>query len=510
MNKYGGQVEMELINVINNEKVGKTNTENAIAAIISLLFSWMFLIKSQVHPWICDCARVDSSVFKTVALMMERGYMPYRDSFDHKGPVIYILNYLGNKIAYYWGIWVIELICASITIFVMYKIARLSSSIISSAVATLLALSLLFIYFEGGNFTEEYAMPCIAIATYIFLDYIKNYRLSKIRIILAGAGLGGVLMLRPNMIAVWIVFCIYIFVKLATGGKIKDLCNIIILFLIGMGIVILPILVWLALNNDLLYFWEDYIVFNMQYSTDNNISVKLAAFIKFSSTKLYFVSIFGLLYHMTNAKQRSVNIPYFIYMVTSVALIALSGYEFNHYGMVLIPVMVYPLSLIFYRIESVEQVNVKKALLMLVWIYALCNVILPNWEDVLRSIPKSYANRAEREFDSNEDVKGVLNCIEQYTDAEDSISVYGNYNIAYVLSERKHATRYSYQFPIGRVKPEILDEYFSQLQAEQPKAIVIMKDYHHERIENFIADNNYSKVWSADPEDSQSLAVYKK
>lgn len=84
-----------------------------------------------------------------------------------------------------------------------------------------------------------------------------------------------------------------------------------------------------------------------------------------------------------------------------------------------------------------------------------------------------YFGTVENEIDSNWDMNCILHVINEYTIPDDAISVYGNYDLIYVLSKRKHATRYSYQFPIGRVKQEIIDEYHAQLQEELPTVIVV-------------------------------------
>ena len=214
---HGNNINNRVIHFIAYDK------ESILALISSLILSMIFMFNSPLHPWKGGASATDSSVFKTVAFMMEKGYMPYRDTFDHKGPVIYLLNYLGNKISDYRGIWVIEAFFLIVLIFAMYKIARLSCSIISSAITVLLALSILFTYFEGGNLTEEYAMPCIAIALFIFMDYLLNDKISNLRIMSAGIGCGIVLMLRPNMIAVWAVFCLFIFVDLLKERNYKQL-----------------------------------------------------------------------------------------------------------------------------------------------------------------------------------------------------------------------------------------------------------------------------------------------
>ena len=56
------------------------------------LLVFAFTIASPLHPFVDGTPYTDSSVFETVAMMMQRGYMPYRDSFDHKGPVFIKLH----------------------------------------------------------------------------------------------------------------------------------------------------------------------------------------------------------------------------------------------------------------------------------------------------------------------------------------------------------------------------------------------------------------------------------
>ena len=85
------------------------NKENLIVFIAAAVLAFFFLLNSPIHIWRLADTDVDSSVFKTVALMIDKGYMPYKDSFDHKGPLIYVLNYWGLKISYYRGVWLFEM-----------------------------------------------------------------------------------------------------------------------------------------------------------------------------------------------------------------------------------------------------------------------------------------------------------------------------------------------------------------------------------------------------------------
>ncbi len=72
-----------------------------------------------------------------------------------------------------------------------------------------------------------------------------------------------------------------------------------------------------------------------------------------------------------------------------------------------------------------------------------------------------------------------------------------NWNVIYVLCNRMHATRYSYQFPIGEVNPPIMDEYMDSLQKELPRIIVIEPNHYDENIQEFLENNNYMNIYDS-------------
>ena len=483
----------------NNELISKykeiIKKENFIAIVLSGAAALIFMFNSPLHPWSSEVTLIDSSVFKTVALMMENGYMPYRDSFDHKGPFLYLLNYCGNRISEYRGVWVIEVFTLSITFFMMYKIARLSCQKVAAVVTTLTASSLLFGYFAGGNFSEEYAMPCIAVSLYFFLDYLINEYTSRLRLVICGVSFGIVLMLRPNMIAAWIVFCTAIIIVLR-----KTLNTVLTLakwFVGGMLMIIIPIIFWLIINNDFYYFYMDYISFNILYSSVEGgratFSAKWVSFFAFFNTTVIIIAFLSNIIHLNYRK--NVSISYLIYMIMSIVLSVMSGMHYEHYGMILVPATVWPISLIFYDIEKIKEKDIKKLLMILVSIYLLCSIVLPNWINIISSIPEKFENRNEVYRD--EDIVNILNLIEEHTDETEKISVYGNWDVIYVLSHRMHATRYSYQFPIGEVNPYIMDEYMDSLQKELPKLIVIGPDNNDDNIQMFLEKNNYTSIYDS-------------
>lgn len=488
----------------------KSVTYNYKTFLVILCFSailaFFFLLNSPLHPWTNDLTGTDSSVFKTVALMMEKGYMPYKDSFDHKGPLLYILNWIGNQISYYRGIWVIEygfLIC---TFYFIYKIARLSVRPLSAAITLLLSISLLFDYFDHGNLTEEYAMPFIAIGIYIFLDYLKNGVISSMRLVISGACFGAVVLLRVNMIAVWIAFCGSIFIATVIKKEWRRLGEFVVWFLAGAAIMIVPVITWLAANDALKQCWEDYIVFNIKYTSAEGgsavFSAKWYSFFTFLNTRVFIIALAGILFNLR--RQLYLNITYVACMILSLILVCMSGMIYAHYGMVLVPLAAYPVSLIFQNVESIENTEIFKAVRVLLSVYALSAIIVPEWIELVKEIPGQYEAKEDHLAQA---YNGITDVIVEHTDQDDAISVYGNLDIIYVLSQRKHATRYSYQVPGGAARPEIINEYMYELGKELPP--VIVTQHYDSIISDFLTENKYSLIWGEHGEqEDEGLLVF--
>ena len=483
--------------------------ENAVAFLCSGLCAFVFLFNASINIWKIADVGTDSSVFKTVTLMMEHGMMPYKDSFDHKGPLLYIINYVGNLISGYRGIWVIELIFLSVTIFFIYKISRLTVNIGHSVIVTFVSLSLLFPYFEGGNLTEEYAMTFIAVALWIFLDYFINEKVTFIRLSICGFCMGAVLMLRANMITVWICFAIAVLVKTVREKKTTDIPYFIGAFTFGLLVITVPVAVWLAKNDALKWCWNAYIHFNKIYISGAGeravFKAKWNTFFSFLNTTVYLFALSSQVYQCANRK-RLLDIAYLVYMLLGLVFICLSGMTFPHYGMILVPSIAYPISHLFSLIDKIEIKGIRSAVSLLLCMYLLAVVALPAWISLIAKIPAIYDDREKNQ--RSDLVKKITEVIEEKTVPDQKISVYGNWDIIYVTAKRMHATRYSYQFPIGTVMPQIMNEYIDGLKKEIPSLIVIQKGHYDENIKDFLEDNNYSIYWSQNGDSLDGALVF--
>ena len=99
-----------------------------ILQIILIIFVLLFIafvicMQSPLNPFAkVPIAGVDSSVFKYIGWRMHNYEILYKDIFDHKGPIIYFINYLGVFISYDRGVWFIEYLFMFASLFLTYKI----------------------------------------------------------------------------------------------------------------------------------------------------------------------------------------------------------------------------------------------------------------------------------------------------------------------------------------------------------------------------------------------------
>lgn len=457
---------------------------NLFIMIGIFIATFIFMLQSPLY--LNGNSSTDSSVFQTIAMQMENELMPYKDSFDHKGPLIYLYNYWGNMIKPGRGIWIIEFLSVLTAFSFMYKIARLKCGKQQAFLILMICATPLYTYFEQGNLSEEYALPFIALAIYIFADYFINKKISRVRLIICGAGFGAVCMLRINMVAVWIVFCCAVLLYEIARKNLGEVLQCLFWFLIGAGIVIIPIYWWLIANNALMDFINDYFLFNKMYIQDTNRATLLNKYISFSNflNNIYVLTVIGVACYLIKDK-KLFHFAYLVYEVVCLVLICLSGQTYAHYGMVLVPMFVYPFAILL----SNQTVR-KNSWILAFILYLSVSQVIPTWISGIDKVAEFCL--AENKISEQTDLVGkVCSFIKENTKADDKIIVWGNWNIIYVQSQRLPASKYSYQFPIGKINEQIMNEFFEEINGNPPKAIVNARGMGIGKMEGFLNEHDY-------------------
>lgn len=284
--------------------IKEKKSEIAKAAIFVFLSYLAFAISMQstTNIWYDGDCSGDSAIFRYMAYAASRGQIWYKDVWDHKGPLIFFLNFIGQRISFWRGIWIVEFVFMLGTILGAYKIARLVCNRIMSCCCVLIVSTTIFQYFEAGNFTEEYAMIFIMVSLYIFLDYFLNQKINYWRLIICGFCFGGILLLRPNMGGVWFVFCIAVLIQKIYERKTIECLKFLGLFLIGCFIFIMPFAIYFIYVDA----WKECIyaslTFNFMYSEDGKLIKTLEYMTNIFKEPVMLASIVAVIYQSIKSK----------------------------------------------------------------------------------------------------------------------------------------------------------------------------------------------------------------
>lgn len=456
----------------------KKNKDLFFSIILGVLLSLL----SSLNPFSDKIIGTDTYVFQYGGISMLKGLVPYKDFFDHKGPIIYIINMLGILINNKIGIWIIELLCIIISIFYAKKTLDFFSKNNKLKIFTIFVCFTFYInVIEGGNLTEEYALPFLIISQYIFVKYLKNKTLKNLEILFTGFCCGIVTFLRINMIGLWIGYIIIIIYELLKKKEYKITIKYSVIFLFGFLLLIIPNIIYLYYNNALSYFWQDYILFNFKY-TSVTFFEKFYSFKYFMLLGLVLETFLINIYIIKNDKKsRNFLVANLINFIINLISISLSGKTYLHYSIILLANFYIPLLIIL------ENVYIKKEILYISISYLLIKIVVPNTLNYVELIEnmKTYDDSYQ---------KYLVNYIIENTNISNSISVYGNQNYLYVLSNRSSASKYSYLTPIATINPEIFNEYKNEIIKNKPELIIFTaEDEMSNMLKEIIIESGYQE-----------------
>lgn len=438
------------------------------------LFALLTAMQSPLHPFSRAFPGTDSSVYLYAAKRMTEGQTLYVDFFEHKGPLLYWLNYLPVKLGNGnpGALWLLELlllfldgmlVCRIAGIFVKERWMR--------ALTAAIVLYPLGFYFEGGNFTEEYALPMLLAGMYIFLNFMAGDRreLPVRKIFLAGVLCALVILLRINMIVLFGTYSLVLvcfFIKEKRGA---DLSRSIAAFAGGVLTGLAPAGIFLWVKGMLPGFWDAYVTYNMQYSVGSNGigDILRAVYVFWTREPLLPLSLLvltGMLFRAWKDKEECqvwICLAGLLTLAVSLYGTAMSGRTYGHYAMLLLPCFVVPAAVLV----KITQEHLKNG-----WITALlCGLAL------FTAAPKNAAGFGINILDTfreNEEQKEIAAYMEEHSKPEDHVIVLGNYCYYYLESGRKSESRFFYQNPTLDVREEYREEFFKDL-TENPPVLMI-------------------------------------
>ena len=499
-----------------------------IALTIALTFS--------LCPINGQSAGIDSSVFLYIGKRMQSGAVPYRDLFDHKGPLLFFIQYFGLLFSgdKFFGVWIIELVCLTVAIYFSYKTLQILNN--KNTVINFLTILLSYLViglqlFEGGNLTEEYALPAIAFFGYVFSKFLKTGECTRWETFGAGLGFMAVCLIRINMIGFWMMGLPIIVGVLVLKRQSKKILWYMFWFIMGSLIVLLPCLIYLLLTNSLVNMWKYYFVFNSDYAKNYGgggigslnqlksifffmklvwpatlaIIIYTLAWLKRGFNKIFKRCVVGV------KKDELIRLTCLAIFGFTLSLATMSAKNFLHYIMVLIPFFAIFLQYLLIQINQYsskifkwqipDDTELDYSIRGLGLVFGFFLAVTANFYILPHILTEATPDLATE-------------YLQKTTKKDDNVLIAGNACYGYLNSGRKYSGKFFYQTPpINASKIALLD-FWEDFEKNKPKVILIPYDKYNDttKISDYLdkktADGDYNKEILGPSE--TPLKVYRK
>ncbi len=445
-----------------------SKNKNIVYYCLFVLLSFFITCSSTSLLLKEDYLNPDSYVYRYMGMLIAKGGLPYRDGFDNKGPFLYILNFLGYCINKRYGVWIIEFIFVLAFLIASYKLALKFLDSFASFICVVFSINSFGVVFEG-NMNEEYALFFLIVSIYIFVDYFIFDRVNIFKIFICGLCFSAVFLLKPNMVILWPIFCIYVVVDYLVRQK-KFPVKFTIAFFAGAVSLAAPFVIWMGVTGILNEYWKDCFLTNFMMTEGMFIPYELFLTMKrFFFESMMEVHLVFLLFLIYKRKNVVFNFVYILFMFLNLYMTSMSCFNAMHYGMILIPCSLYP-SCAFVRYCFDTKLKEKNKLIYLLLAVASAGLFV----FLARNISKFCVSMSEG--NSIDPFKGdIISLIEENTDPDDEILVIGYACSYYVLSDRIAPTKFFYQL-IHVHYPDGDDIMKEDINSTRPKMIIFEND----------------------------------
>lgn len=318
-----------------------------------LSFLTLYVFSYTTSPLYDIILNFDQGIFETIGRDWADGRLPYVDTWDSKGPIIFFFNMLGYLMGGRTAIFWIEVVNLTLCLYVSLFFMRHYLSRRWAFPTIIILLCSYITVCSGGNQVCDYTLLLSALSVFAFyrwtdrafgtanLDFTeagshhgslaydtKNHKLqssslkvqsTKLSAFVYGLFFAASLMSRLTN-AVWLCVAVFIiFVVLVKNKAWRNLLANIVSFFIGCAVVIVPFTLYFAAHGATDEMWYATLIYNIEYALTSNPGDKVLTVSGFVYTVFYFMPVLGLflinlLNIAGNPPQRTIN---FIWLVVS-------------------------------------------------------------------------------------------------------------------------------------------------------------------------------------------------
>ena len=338
----------------------------ALALAFALIF---YTFNTPLGPTIGS----DNAMYLTLGTALARGYRPYLDIFDHKGPLLYLLQLLpqalsgGNSTL---AVFLMELAFLFASLRVLAAIARTLS--VPEALCQLCYLALGCTLVGGGNLTEEYSALPTLLGLLLALRCFGGAAADRLpsRAILLGICAGCCALLRVNNALPLTCFALTLAAALWVRGRMIEVALAALGTALGILLAFLPIVLWLLHQGALSAAFDGTVLHNLRYSAAGDGSRRAMLLSPYGGKAFLLLALGAAGAFSLREKRNGLGIALFSASLAGFVAAFISRKFYQHYLSIALPTASVGFALAFARLprRSVRLMGAGIAAICLLWL----------------------------------------------------------------------------------------------------------------------------------------------
>lgn len=481
-----------------------------VAAFVVLLFSSG---STPLFPYLSP----DQSIWTVIGRGITEGYVPYRDLYDHKGPLMFFIYGLGYALTdEKWGMYLIEVLTTALIWALSFRCARL----FVSARASLFVLVVFVLWWwgtiDGGATNEIFCLPFVMVPVYWILRYFRHGGDAKnvpswLFYVIGFCG-GTIVMIRMNNAAfLFGMMLAMLYFRLRYAGFLAVFVSLLQM-LVGLVLAILPFVCYFYIQGAFDYFVLGCFTHSILYMAQGSAPWSVSDWLLYGVHIASALLLFFLVWQEVRKGSIEVTVASLLMMgIALVCLVHMGGRGYLHYYQTFSPVFLFALCFVvrFYREKvrgaslsrhaAVLRVAIVAALLLSPYYIHMYNRCVSAAAGVVAQVRGSGLERYRK-------VSAYL--ISHIPDSERNCILGidippGTYVDMNVIPCFRY---FVFQTNFGKVVPRINDEMMLYLNNTPPKYIIVERG---SRIDAFLGVHYEQLASSPDPE-VMNLLLYKR
>lgn len=236
------------------------------ACFIFLALLLALFVELPVLPAIQQTPEKNSGMFLYVGQQMMEGKTLYKEVWDHKPPLVFMLNAFALILGGggLWGVWVLQLVFTALAVFLLLKVLERVFGLFPAVFAVTGAMLALFLINHGGNYCENYALLFQAAGLWLFLEGSNKPKRWWL-FLLAGVAIGLAFMLKQNQIGFGIALGIILVLRALFHPRPENLWAAVAPWL-GFAAVVLAFVGFFFVTGNFAAFWDAAFGYNLAYT----------------------------------------------------------------------------------------------------------------------------------------------------------------------------------------------------------------------------------------------------